>query len=55
MLSTGPEGEDGRAPRVEPSWTLSHASLPLADFNLHPHVVINYNHEYNSKFCDSFY
>lgn len=33
------------APRLESSWSLPYASLPLANVNLYPLPVINY--EYN--------
>ena len=36
---------------LEPSWTLPHASLPLADCNVHLFTVINHNHKYKRFFC----
>lgn len=33
---------------LELSWTLPCESLPLADFNLHPLMIINHSCEYNS-------
>lgn len=40
MLSMIPQGEDDWEACLDPSWTLPHTSLPLADFYLYPFAII---------------
>lgn len=43
-------------PHLQLFQALPYAPLPLANFNLNPFAVINYNREYNcfGEFCESF-
>lgn len=46
MLSPTPQGEDDGSSTFGIFLDSAHEPLPLADFNLLPFVVINYNPEY---------
>ena len=51
-----PLGEENWKLVPGPSWTLPHVLFSIADLNLYPFVVINYNNEYNhsAKFSEFF-